>query len=310
MHLHSTSAQTAPPAVPAATRDAMSRAPAGPLAAEIEAALGRRIARLRPLGGGCIAAVFQVVLEDGGALVAKRGEDAGGLACEAYMLRYLATHSALPVPAVHHAGPALLIMDYIDGGDPIDAAAETHAAELMAALHDVGADRFGHERDTVIGGLPQPNPPSPRWLDFFRDWRLLYMAHEALRHGGISAALMARLERFAARLGEFIEEPARPSLVHGDLWAGNILARQGRIAGLIDPAVYHADPEIELAFATLFRSLGEPFFRRYGELRPLRPGFFETRRDIYNLYPLLVHARLFGGHYASAVERTLRRFGA
>jgi fructosamine-3-kinase len=83
---------------------------------------------------------------------------------------------------------------------------------------------------------------------------------------------------------------------------------RGRIAGFIDPAIYHADPEIELAFSTVFGTFGEPFFRRYAELRPIRPGFFEVRRDLYNLYPLLVHARLFGGGYRSQVSRIVSRF--
>ncbi len=67
------------------------------------------------------------------------------------------------------------------------------------------------------------------------------------------------------------------------------------------------DAEIELAFSTLFGTFGEAFFDRYHEIRPLRPGFFEVRRDLYNLYPLLVHTRLFGGGYAASVERTLAR---
>src|SRR3546814_4637170 len=96
--------------------------------------------------------------------------------------------------------------------------------------------------------------------------------------------------------------------LHGDMWGGNVLARGGRIAAFVDPAIYHADPEIELAFSTLFGTYGEAFFRRYEALRPLRPGFFETRRDIYNLYPLLVHARLFGGSYVASVDRILGRF--
>lgn len=66
-------------------------------------------------------------------------------------------------------------------------------------------------------------------------------------------------------------------------------------------------PEIELAFGTLFGTFGPAFFRRYGELRPLRPGFFEVRRDLYNLYPLLVHVRLFGGGYVGQVEAILSR---
>lgn len=118
-----------------------------------------------------------------------------------------------------------------------------------------------------------------------------------------------RIEALCARLGEWLEEPARPSLIHGDLWGGNVLAADGRISGFIDPAIYYADPEIELAFTTLFGTFGDAFFRRYGELRPLRARFFEERRDLYNLYPLLVHVRLFGGEYVSQVEAILRKFG-
>jgi fructosamine-3-kinase len=93
------------------------------------------------------------------------------------------------------------------------------------------------------------------------------------------------------------------------MWGGNVLVDGGRIAAFIDPAIYHADPEIELAFSTLFGTYGDTFFRRYGEHRPIRPGFFEARRDIYNLYPLLVHTRLFGGQYAGQVDSILRRYG-
>ncbi|HFE66189.1 MAG TPA: fructosamine kinase, partial [Chloroflexi bacterium] len=120
---------------------------------------------------------------------------------------------------------------------------------------------------------------------------------------------LSRMERFCGHLDEWLAEPARPSLIHGDVWTTNVLAAGDRITGFVDPAIYFADPEIELAFTTLFGTFGQPFFRRYEEIRPLPPGFFDTRRDIYNLYPLLVHARLFGGGYGSSVESTLRRFG-
>ena len=93
------------------------------------------------------------------------------------------------------------------------------------------------------------------------------------------------------------------------MWSGNVLTKDGRIAGFVDPAIYYADSEIELAFSTLFSTFGDAFFRRYDELRPLRPGFFEERRDLYNLYPLLVHVRLFGGSYVGSVERALARYG-
>ena len=173
----------------------------------------------------------------------------------------------------------------------------------------MSAQSFGHECDTLIGPLPQPNPQGASWLDFFRDQRLLYMARVALDAGRLPPAAMARIETLAGRLGEWIEEPARASLIHGDLWGGNVLVRGGRIAGFVDPAIYYADPEIELAFTTLFSTFGEPFFERYSEIRPIRPGFFEARRDLYNLYPLLVHVRLFGGGYLESLETNLRKLG-
>ena len=116
------------------------------------------------------------------------------------------------------------------------------------------------------------------------------------------------LERLCGRLPDLIGEAAPPSLIHGDVWGGNVLVRGGRIAAFVDPAIHYADAEVELAFSTLFGTFGEPFFRRYGELRPLRPGFFEARRDLYNLYPLLVHTALFGVQYARSVGRIADRF--
>jgi fructosamine-3-kinase len=77
----------------------------------------------------------------------------------------------------------------------------------------------------------------------------------------------------------------------------------------LDPSIYYAHPEIELAFITLFGTFGDAFFDRYQQLRPIRPGFFESRRDIYNIYPLLVHARLFGGGYAQQISAALRGLG-
>ena len=135
------------------------------------------------------------------------------------------------------------------------------------------------------------------------------MGGEARRAGRLPEELFKRLEAFAGKIENWIAEPKHPSLIHGDLWGGNVLSGQGRIAGFVDPAIYYADPEIELAFSTMFTTFGQPFFKRYGEIRPIAPGFFEERRDIYNLYPLLVHVRLFGSGYVSGVEHTLARFG-
>ena len=272
------------------------------------------IDRVRPLSGGMIGEVYAVDLADGRRIVAKVATAAeSGLDIEGYMLIYLGQQSRLPVPQVLHAEPTLLLMTFIDGQSHLGTAEQRHAAELLADLHSITQPQFGLERDTLIGPLHQPNPPGDSWIDFFRDQRLLYMAGEAHQHGALPDALMARIERLSTRLHEWLLEPAQPSLIHGDIWATNILTHDGRVAAFIDPAIYYAHAEIELAYTTLFGTFGysarSPFFERYLELRPLEPGFFETRRDIYNLYPLLVHVRLFGGQYVQMVDATLRKFG-
>ena len=276
---------------------------------EIACLLGRVVADIAPLGGGCGSAVYEVRLDDGRRLVVKADDSGGGnLPVEAFMLDYLAERG-LPAPAVVAASEGLLVMEYAEGDSLFDAAAESHAAHLLAALHAQTAPAFGFERDTLIGGLRQPNTPAARWLDFFAEQRLSYMAAEAARAGRLPATTRARVERLAGRVGDWLVEPARPALIHGDVWTTNVLARAGRVTAFLDPAIYYADPEIELAFIGLFGTFGRAFYEQYHALRPIAPGFFEERRELYNLYPLLVHVRLFGGSYVGQVERTLAAYG-
>ena len=280
------------------------------LAEGIEEYLGERLLSARPLGGGCIGEVYRVELEGGAPLVAKVDrKSASHLEREAYMLRYLGENSDLPVPQVFHGSQTLLLMEYVEGSSRFSDGAERHAAELLAALHGISADAYGHERDTLIGSLDQPNLWTGSWSEFFREQRLLYLARVAYEAGRLPKGDLERIHRLAERLDDYLEEPERPSLVHGDVWSANVLAKGDSITAFLDPAIYHADPEVELAFISLFDSFGDAFFERYAEIRAISDGFFEERRDLYNLYPLLVHVYFFGGGYLESVRTTLRRLG-
>ncbi len=272
---------------------------------KVERLTGRKVTGMRPLSGGSVSRVTLVEFSNGGKVVAKQGS---GLAVEGWMLRRLAAETRLPVPHVIHDDDDLLIMDYVAGGDSLDSAAQHHAARLLADLHSHTWHSFGLDRDTVIGGLPQANPPHARWLDFFRDHRLLGMARQALDAGRLSTVMMDGIERLAGRLDRWIVEPERPALVHGDCWTGNILVKNGRVAAFIDPALYYGHAEMDLAFSTMFGTFGDAFFAAYDEITPLAPDFFEVRCPLYQLYPLLVHVRLFGGPYVAGVEQVLDRF--
>ncbi|MEM8942824.1 MAG: fructosamine kinase family protein [Pseudomonadota bacterium] len=274
--------------------------------------LGSRIKHREPLSGGCVSTVMKAKLADGRIVVAKiAGEVAdprGALGTEASMLQALA-EDGWPVPGVLHVDDDLLLLEFVPNDGQRSVVTEQQAAALLAARHAIVKPAFGFTRDTVIAGLPQTNPRSADWIPFFAEHRLLAMARQAQVAQQLSGSAVQRIEILAGRLDRWLLEPEHPSLIHGDLWGGNVLFHEGRVASFIDPACYWAHAEVELAFTTLFQTFDEAFYRRYAELRPIPDGFYEERRDLYNLYPLLVHVRLFGGTYLSSVEATLNRFG-
>ncbi len=97
-----------------------------------------------------------------------------------------------------------------------------------------------------------------------------------------------------------------PSILHGDLWSGNVFAGPSGEPVLVDPAVYRGHSEVDLAMTELFGGFPGPFYSAYAEVRPLADGYREVRRSLYQLYPLLVHVNLFGGSYVASTHRTLR----
>src|ERR671913_885814 len=174
----------------------------------VEAHLGERMLSVRPLGGGCIGEVYRAELGEGTPLVAKVDrEGESHLEREAYMLRYLREKSDLPVPEVYHGSEKLLLMQYIEGSSRFTEGAERHAAELLAGLHGIRADSYGHEQDTLIGAITQPTPPTESWTEFFREHRLLHIARVAHEAGRLPAEDLHRVERLAGRLDALVREP-------------------------------------------------------------------------------------------------------
>ncbi len=232
---------------------------------------------------------------------------------EARGLELLRDASAIRVPAVYGYGepanhrPAFIVLEWIDQGHVNRSAVGETFGRQLAALHWETASEFGLDHDNYIGALPQPNEPMPSWVAFYRERRLGFQRQLARRKGLMPPDRERRLGWLMDHLDQWLDDEVRPSLIHGDLWGGNYLIdAQGRPV-LIDPAVYYADREIELAFTELFGGFPHSFYEAYNEVYPMSPGY-EERRPLYQLYHLLTHLNLFGESYGGSVDRILRRY--
>ena len=289
---------------------------AGSISARLESALGARITKSRPLSGGDIADVSLLTLDDKRQVVAKRPrmDQPDTTAVEKMMLKHLASKSELPVPEVLFQTKGLLVLSYIphEGIADADSAAVSvarHTATLHAVRPKGSRPFYGLNKDTYIGPLPQQNKPCGNWVEFFTEHRLLAMAGSAIRTGKMPGEMMGRVEKLAGKIAGFIPALPPSSLLHGDLWAGNILIDGDAAAGFIDPAISYGHAEMDLAFVDLMGGLSPVFFDAYNEFSPIEPEFHEVRKPLYQLWPLLVHVRLFGGGYVNQVEGILSRFG-
>lgn len=276
------------------------------LQAEVEKEIRDRIVSIAPLSAANNAQIYRLSLGTGRQLVAKVAER--GLDTEAFMLKYLKEKSQLPVPDVYYSNEHVIVMQCVNAQAMLDDGGMTHAAELLGNLHKIKDENYGLERDTLIGSLRQPNPQMKDWAYFFIEHRLLFMANEAMKEKKLDAKIVKHIEKLVPKITGMLKKPNAPALIHGDIWAGNILAGRNKIEAFVDPAIYYADPEIELAFIRHFNTFNGIFFAKYNEINPIQPGFYEERADIYALYPLLVHTRLFGASYARKVQKILDKF--
>ena len=168
----------------------------------------------------------------------------------------------------------------------LDAAGEEELGRMLAVLHRAGAPRFGSlpaAGPFFVGRCELPSPEGDDWNDYYLQDRCLPLA----RRVGLEAAVAA------VRVEAPVEPPAR---LHGDLWTGNVLADAAGRPWLIDPAAYGGHREIDLAMLELFGHVPARTLAAYQEIAPLAPGWQE-RIGLWQLFPLLVHAVLFGGGY-------------
>ena len=276
-----------------------------------EQVIGGAVVDQCQLSGGCVGQVYKLEFETGRIYVAKVApeNDFEGLKTEGRTLVYLEENSPIPVPKVFYNDQGLLLLEFIYSDSIKNQELQRDCARHFSALHQCNSDRYGFGFDTVIGGIRQVNSWCDSWVDFFVENRIQNIARLARNARHLSSQDCVRIDKLCSQLDQFLEEPLKPALLHGDAWGGNILTYKGRLNSVIDPSCYYGHPEVELAFTTMFHTFDKNFFEEYERSSPLAPGFFEERKDLYLLYPILVHVALFGEVYINSFDRTLRRYG-
>ena len=228
---------------------------------------------------------------------------------EALGLKLLHESDAIEVPEVitfdNVGDDSFLVLKFIKSGNKPTDFWDLFAKNL-AALHKNTNKNFGFNHDNYIGSLKQFNDWENTWSDFFREQRLdvqLKMAHDSAL---LNSSIVSAFERFYKRIDDIFPNE-QPSLVHGDLWGGNFMVGEKGEPIIIDPAVYFGHREMDLAMSQLFGGFSSEFYTSYNKYFPLEKGW-QKRMDYCNLYPLLVHVNLFGGHYINAVKSIISKF--
>ena len=272
------------------------------------------IADTERLSGGDINKAYGLTLNNGQHVFMKANakDNAAFFTAEAAGLTALAKTKAIETPEIlctgtddgEDVGYSFLLLKYIKSAKPAKDYWEDFAHKL-AALHKAdtvvffeNGGRFGFFQDNFIGARPQPNTPSDKWIPFFRDQRLAPQFKAADSY--FENQDRSKITKLLDHLEDFLIEPEKPSLLHGDLWSGNVMCGPDGKAMLIDPACYVGHAEADLAMTELFGGFPQSFYEAYHEENPLQPGY-ENRRDLYNLYQLLNHLNLFGQTYLGPV---------
>jgi fructosamine-3-kinase len=278
-------------------------------------ALGDEVVTAHEVPGGDLGDAQRMELRGGDVVFVKTyaGVVEGVHATEAAGLRWLAHAEGGPavpeVLAVADGKPGairFLALRWIEAGPPSSLDEEALGREL-AAMHRAGAPSHGGAGTLHLGQLSLSDGPTDDWAQCYAEQRVRPLIGRAVEHRELTRDDAADIERVCDRMAELAGPDEPPARLHGDLWAGNVLAGSDGRPWLVDPAAHGGHREVDLAMLRLFGGPGQRCFSAYEEVAPLADGW-RDRVALWQLFPLLVHAVLFGGTYGGRAGEVARRY--
>ena len=236
--------------------------------------------------------------------VIKKKIEYNALKKEALSLVYMYKLFPNLFPKIYYQNDDLIIMDYIKHNKYKGDNFEKELADKISSIHKIKNSKYGFEFDTPIGALKQPSKYNKSWVNFFRENRLGMIFNLINKSNPMPNTINLKIERILNKLEDLIPNNPTPSLIHGDLWEGNILFNKGKIAGLIDPGIHFAHNEMEISYLTWFKYVTDNFLNYYSEIYKI-DKYFSKYEPIYQLYYCLLNIHLWDRKYiANANELT------
>ena len=217
--------------------------------------------------------------------------------------------ATLTVPRVIKSGVVqqeqYLLLEWIETGTPKKDFWEGFG-ECLALLHQKKQSYFGWVENNYIGSLHQYNTNHQSWHLFYTECRIMPLVEILFNMGAFSKHDVTIAESFCKQSDQ-IFPPEPPALLHGDLWSGNFMITATGDAAIYDPAVYFGHREMDIGMTKLFGGFDNRFYDAYNEVYPLEKDWYK-RLPLTQLYPLLVHAVLFGEHYIGSTREIIKQF--
>ncbi len=256
------------------------------------------------LSGGCIDQVERIILQDGFSVVAKIGSspNADRFKAEQRGLEVLSATQTVRVPRVfgclEHESTCVLLLEHLEATSA-SSAMWIQFGEELAALHQVDmGSQYGFEADNYLGSTTQLNGWHDDWVEFNRVCRIEPQLRMAEASGVLTGTDLEACTSVLGMLIELLPSHPRPSLLHGDLWGGNVLPCADGSMAVIDPACSVGDGYADIAMMRLFGGFPEVCFKAYFALQeePLS-DIVERRMKVYQIYHMLNHVNIFGTSY-------------
>ena len=227
---------------------------------------------------------------------------------EAKNLYYLNNLNLKYFPRLYAKNGDYLVISFFENNELKPNEARDDLIKAVVSIHSFYDDKYGFDFSTQIGGLKQENTRSRNWVDFYREKRLSYIYNLINISKPMDSSINNKIESLLKKLGNFIPNNPKASLLHGDLWEGNILFYNKKFVGFIDPGTFYGHNELEIAYLTWFNPnfIKNGFLNEYNNFIKIDKEF-KNYEPVYQLYYSLLNVHLWDRKYITDVQRLLNK---